>query len=100
MSGVTYRTGFSEDEPAGEHQCLLEHPLLGRVEEVVGPLHRLAQGLVTFWRTAGAGEETKAFVEPVPRGQTPTNGPDVIGGITGADIICALGGDEPVGGAP
>ena len=37
-----------------------------------------------------------AVTVDLAQGQTPTNGPDVIGGTSGADIINALGGDDVI----
>ena len=57
LSGVEREAPREDGEPV---ECL--HVLVG--EEFVGPIDRIAQGLVPFERrTTPAGQETKALVE-------------------------------------
>src|SRR5439155_11032459 len=49
----------------GEHRRLLEDTAFDLVQEVIRPLHGVAQCLVPFHRSPRPGEQPKPLVEPV-----------------------------------
>ena len=68
-----------EVEAAGEHRTPLQHSLLGVVEQVIGPLHRVAQRLVAFQAAPRPDQQPEAVIEAIAhfarRSSTPSERP-------------------------
>ena len=60
-----YVSGRGEIEPAGEHRTTAQHRPFVVIEQVIGPLHGVAQRLVAFQRAAGPRQQTEPIAETI-----------------------------------
>ena len=69
------RAGTLEVESTGEHRTPLQQRLLGVVEQVVGPRHRVAQRLVAFQPAPRADQQPEPVIETIPHLARPSSTP-------------------------